>query len=127
MTETTPGTDDGIRAALGSVAIVGAVEAAIAAVVSGERVALGVAIGAAAATLNLWALSRLVRAFLAQGGGVPWSVVGLFKFAALIALLFLVVKLGIADVLPLVIGFGALPIGIVVFQLRAPSNARQES
>jgi hypothetical protein len=127
MTETTAETDGSIRAALVSVAIVGLVGAGVAVAAFGTRAALGVAIGATAATLNLWALSRLVRAFFARRHVLPWSLIGLLKFVALIAALFFVVERGIADVLPLAIGFGALPVGIVVFQLWAAPKLSEES
>lgn len=127
MSETTAETDGSIRAALVSVAIVGLVETVVAVAAFGSRAALGVAIGAAAATANLWALSRLVRAFFARRRVLPWSVIGLLKFVALIGALFFVVERGIADAIPLAIGFGALPVGIVVFQLWAAPKLREES
>lgn len=127
MTETNPETDGGTRAALVCVAIVGLIGTVVAAGAFGSRAALGVALGASAATVNLWVLSRLVRAFFARRGALPWSVIGLMKFVALVAVLFLLVQRGIADVLPLAIGFGALPIGIVAFQLWAAPKLSEES
>ena len=108
----------GLRAALHAVAISGALLTLASPFVLGLRGIVGVAIGAAIATLNLWALGRIGRAFV-HGAGLPWALLGALKLVGLLALLALVLKLGITDVIPLAIGYGALPIVIVFAQLGA--------
>jgi hypothetical protein len=53
-------------------------------------------------------------------------VIALLKFGALFLLVAFLVRGGHAHVLPLMIGYGALPIGIVVSQLRSSKVARGE-
>lgn len=120
-------TDAGLVAAYGTIALVGASAALIALAMAGLRAMFGVAVGAALAAANLWLLARIVRVFL--GGGerrASWSALALFKFSALLALVYLLLRTGAVGVLPLVIGYGALPVGIVLSQLRA-APARQKS
>jgi hypothetical protein len=110
--------DHGLRAALHAVAISGALLTLGSPFVLGLRGIVGVALGASIATLNLWALGRIVRAFM-HGAGLPWILLGALKLVGLLALLALVLKLGLTSVIPLAIGYGALPVGIVFAQLGA--------
>jgi hypothetical protein len=110
--------DHGLRTALHAVAISGAVLTLGSPFVLGLRGIVGVALGAAIATLNLWALGRIVRAFM-NGAGLPWALLGALKLVGLLALLAVVLELGITGVIPLTIGYGALPLGIVFAQLAA--------
>jgi hypothetical protein len=54
-----------------------------------------------------------VRVYLASERG-RWAGVALLKSAVLFGLVALLVKSGAVDVLPLCLGFGALPLGVVV-------------
>jgi hypothetical protein len=84
--------------------------------VLGQRGVLGVALGSAIAAFNLWALARIVRAFV-NGAGLPWVLLGAFKLFGLLAVVGAVLQLGITTVVPLAIGYVSLPIGIVFAQL----------
>ncbi|MEB2321704.1 MAG: ATP synthase subunit I [Sorangiineae bacterium] len=125
MTKTT-GETDGIGGALRVVGLVGALLTAGAVAVSGPPVGLGVAIGALVALANLWVLDRAVRGFLTGESRAPWAVVAVLKLVLLVGALYLVVKSGVAGVMPLIVGFGALPLGITLSQLRgAPAVGKE--
>ena len=117
----------GMIAALWAVAAVGLLLTLSAPVLIGPGTAPSVAIGAALALGNLWALSRLVQSFL-QGSGarLPWVVVSVLKFFALLLVVAVLVRAGHASVLPLMLGFAALPLGIVAAQLRTGSPTESE-
>jgi len=108
--------DSGLRAALGAVAITGALFTAVSPFVLGKGAFIGVAIGAFVAAFNLWALARIVRAFM-NGAGLPWVLLAAFKLFGLLALVAVVLKLEVAAVVPLAVGYVALPVGIVFAQL----------
>jgi hypothetical protein len=79
----------------------------------GVRAMAAVALGVVIAISNLWTLERFVRVYLASERG-RWAGVAILKSAVLFALVALLVKSGAVDVLPLILGFGALPLGVVV-------------
>src|SRR5262249_28968888 len=113
----------GLNAALWAVAIVGVVLALASPVLFGKGAALSVALGAGLAFGNLWLLARLVRAFLSGGGAqLSWLVISLIKFGALLLAVAWLVRAGYARALPLMLGFAALPLGIVAAQLRGASG-----
>jgi len=120
--------DQGLRAAIWAVAISGALLTLVSPFVLGRGGIIGVALGAAIATLNLWSLGRIVRAFM-NGAGLPWVLLGALKLVGLVALLALVLQLGFTTVVPLAFGYGALPLGIVFAQLSAarPRSATSPS
>ena len=107
-----------LRATLWAVALCGVLLTLASPFVLGQRGMLGVALGALIAGLNLWALARVVRALLA-GAGLPWVVLGGLKLLGLLALVGLILKLGVTTLLPLGFGYAALPLGIVLSQLRS--------
>ena len=108
--------DTGLRAALWAVALSGAVLTLAAPFLLGKEGVLGVALGSLIAALNLWALTRVVCALM-NGAGLPWVLLGGAKLFLLLALVAVILKLEIAGLVPLAIGYGALPIGIVFSQL----------
>jgi hypothetical protein len=115
----------GISTALWSVAVVGALLAITVPFSLGSGARLSVALGALVAFVNLWAVVRIVRAFLYPAGArAPWILLALFKLTALFVGVTLLVRGGFAHVLPLMIGFAALPLGIVVSQLKSAAPAR---
>jgi hypothetical protein len=117
-----------LTAALWSVALAGVVLAVLSGFVGGGRALLGAALGAAIATLNLWALIRLVRLlFKAQGPRLPWALVLAAKLALLLGAVFWLIRSELVDVLPLLVGYLALPIGTVAGQLRGAQPAREEA
>ena len=124
---TTPRTDEdhSLRAALWAVALSGAVLTLAAPFLLGKGGVVGVALGSLIAALNLWALTRVVRALM-NGAGLPWVLLGGAKLVALLALVALILKLEIAGLIPLAIGYGALPIGIVLSQLGSGRAATRQ-
>jgi hypothetical protein len=124
MARTEAERDDGLGRSLTAVAVAAGVLTLLAPFVIGTRAMLGVAIGGALAVANLYAITAIVRGFL-RGAGLPWGAFGALKFAALLFVVFIVLKNGWAEVTPLVLGYASLPIGIVVGQLgRGPSRQK---
>ena len=117
------GTDPLLRATLVAVGSCGLVIVATALGVFGVRTALSVGLGAAAALLNLWLVARVVTAMM-QGGGTGWLAVGGAKLAVLLGGLYLLHRLGWIELLALVAGYGALPLGIVIAGLRPTEPVR---
>lgn len=127
--------DAQLRASLAGVALTGAGLAIAALALFGPAVAFSVAVGAALAAGNLWALARIVTALLpapdedhpdSAGGGRPreggtgalgWAVLGIVKMFALFAVVWLLMRNGMVSALPMVAGFSALPIGIAIGSL----------
>jgi hypothetical protein len=95
------------------------------AVYFGPRSSAGVALGVVLAVSNLWVLERLVRVYLQSEGG-RWALMALVKSTALFATVGLLVKTGAIDVLPLIAGFGALPVGVVLAGLWPTARPREE-
>jgi hypothetical protein len=124
---TTPRTDEdhSLRAALWAVALSGAVLTLGAPFVLGKGGVLGVALGSLLAASNLWALARVVRALM-NGASLPWVMLGGAKLFVLLALVAVILKLEIAGLIPLAIGYGALPIGIVFSQLGSGRSASRQ-
>ncbi len=126
---TTQNSDDGsIAAALWSVVIAGALVTLGSVSLFGLRQAGSTALGAALAVMNLWAIGKLVRGLL--GGGkarASWGPLGMLKLAAIFVVLGVVVKRGWVDVLPFALGYSALPLGIVLSQLKSNPAARGEN
>lgn len=113
------------RVGMGATAACGVLSAGLAWLTFGGGAALGVLAGAGLAVANLWALGLAVQALL--GGGRArgfWILVVLGKLALLFGALCLLVFGRVVDILPLAVGIGALPVGIVVAQLFTPSTAR---
>lgn len=110
-----------------AIAILGAVASVVAFFFYDGRTALSIALGAALGAGNLWAIARIVRGFLAaRGARAPWTLMALVKMSALFGIWMLLLATGFVELMPLVIGFGALPIGIVASELfvsvRAPEK-----
>ena len=124
METTEPERDDGLGRSLTAVAVVSVALTLLAPFAFGKATMLGVAIGGALAFTNLYAITLIVRGFM-RGAGLPWGAFGAFKFAALLFLVWIVLKNGWADVMPLVLGYASLPLGIVIGQLgRGPSRQK---
>ncbi len=112
-------------AALRGVAGTALAGTALAAIVSSWRAALSVGLGGLAAVVNLWLLGLLVARWLgSEGKAGPWALIGLVKFTALVALFCGLVAWKLVRPIPLILGFGALPIGIVLGQLVAARPVR---
>jgi len=117
---------NGIATAIWSVAIVGVVLTLAAPSLLGGGSRLSVAIGVLLAIGNLWAISRTVRGFLYPAAArSPWISLAMLKFAVMFLGVLFLVRGGYAKLLPLVIGYAAMPVGIVISQLKsaaAPSG-----
>ena len=117
---------NGIATAIWSVAIVGVVLTLAAPTLLGSGSRLSVAIGVLLAIGNLWAISRTVRGFLYPAAArSPWISLAMLKFAVMFLGVLFLVRGGYAKLLPLVIGYAAMPVGIVLSQLKsaaAPSG-----
>lgn len=82
--------------------------------IEGVNWAVGTAIGGALAFANLWVFARVAAGFLsAKGQSAPWAVVGAIKMLGLLFCVYLILRRGDIAPLAFVIGYGALPIGIV--------------
>jgi hypothetical protein len=92
----------------------------------GPRGGLSAGFGALIGFGNLLLMGRMVRAFVARNGvSMPWVMAALLKLAALFLAMYLPVRAGILELLPFVLGFGALPVGIVASQfLSVPTQSK---
>jgi hypothetical protein len=103
-----------LQVALTSVGLVGVLFAIGALVGWGYGSAAGVALGAALAVANLWVLGKIGAAFLSDASKrrAIWGLAGVVKFAVLAVILFLLIKHQVVHPLALIVGYGALPVGI---------------
>ena len=121
-------TDAVLSAAVWSVALSGIVLGVLAGMFGGARALSGALLGGGIATLNLWALVRLVRVlFNARGPQLPWTLALTAKFALLLGAIFWLIRTELVDVIPLLVGYLALPVGIVAGQLRGAQPAREDT
>jgi hypothetical protein len=116
--------DDGLGRSLWAVAVAGVLLTLLTPFAFGRASMLGVAIGGALALSNLWAIAVVVRGFL-RGAGLPWGAFAALKFIAIVFFVWIVLKNGWAEVMPLALGYAALPFGIVAGQL-GKGPARQK-
>lgn len=108
-----------------SVVLVGVAMVIVAAFVGGARAAFSVFVGSATGVANLVVIGILVRKLI-SGRSLPWGVVSFVKLVVLFGGLFLLLKTGVVQILPLVIGYGALPLGITFGQRPIPQTADEE-
>ncbi len=127
MTPTQTDKDGSMARAMWAVVLVGLSATVVAGWVSGALAARSAALGAAVAAANLWVIALVVRGMLGQKkSSVPWSLVAVLKMAALFGGLYLLLRGGWVSLLPLLAGYGALPLGIVAGQLGAPHPVEEE-
>ncbi len=111
-----------------AMAAIGALATAAAFWMAGRFTALSVALGVVTALLDLLLLARMVRGFLGQRrGGLPWGVVAVLKFVLLFGGLFVLTRFGLIEVLPFLLGFGCLPLGIVAAQFGGAGRTQGDS
>lgn len=110
-----------LRTVFGAVAVVGAVFTLAGGLLAGTW-AFGIAVGAVLALANLAGVAYIVRGFTKPGAS-PGAVVvvALLKLTLLFGGLYLLLSSGWVDVLAVAVGFGALPLGIVIGQLKPAS------
>jgi ABC-type Co2+ transport system permease subunit len=101
-----------------AVAAIGAAIALGAWLLAGANGGAGAAIGAGTATLNLWMFTRIGRGFVSRRGlQASWGVLAALKLLVLFGGVATLLKLELADPIAFVVGYLALPIGIVASQL----------
>jgi hypothetical protein len=124
-TTKSPAHDGGaLKNALVAVAVAGVVASVISFFLFGGRGFVGSACGGAIAVANLWAVSRIVRGLVEEVRyRARWSLFAVLKLTLLIGLVFALVTSGVAPILPLAIGYAALPVGVVIGQLWTPAPA----
>jgi hypothetical protein len=122
-----------MRASLGGVAAVGLALTAGAWLVFDLSTAFGVGVGAGIATVNLWALARIIGALMPTGRGgaraqslAGWSLLLVLKLLGLIGAVWLLMRHGVVSPLPLVVGYGSLPFGIAIGALVGDRSAPDE-
>jgi hypothetical protein len=115
LTTTRPGIELGRP--LFAVLAIGILLAGGAWLLKGHQIGIGVGIGALIASLNLWAFTRIGAAMFSgqrrQGG---WALVAVLKLLVLFGAVFGILKRDLADPMSFLIGYLALPIGIVASQ-----------
>jgi hypothetical protein len=111
-----------VQFVIATVAVVGVLLSIGATAGWGLRVGVGVLAGAALATANMWSLKRIGAGFLAGDGRGRrvWGFVGAVKFLVLAGVLVALVALHLVHPLSLLVGYGALPVGITVGSLLGP-------
>jgi len=116
-----------LREPLAATSLLGGGVALGVALLGEARPAFGIALGTLLAALNLCALGWVVRGLLR--GSRPrasYAVLAALKFALLVGAGYVTLATGLVDALPLAIGYGALPFGIVAGQLLLPPRLREE-
>jgi hypothetical protein len=112
-----------MRRTLGAVAVAGGVLSLGALAFFGVATAFSVAIGAVIAVGNLWILARVIGALLPgedeaeaarSQSRSAWSLVAILKLFGLVAVVWLLMRHGVVSPLPMLVGFGSLPIGIAL-------------
>ena len=125
--------DAAMRRAILAVGITGALGTLVAFLLAGSTVAFSVAMGGGIATANLWALARIIAALLPGSeqaarsqSRAGWALVGMLKMVGLIVVVWLLMRHGVVSALPMMLGLGALPIGIAIGSLVSDRNAPLE-
>jgi hypothetical protein len=92
----------------------------------GVRGALSILAGGVLAGANLWAIGRLVSGLLGSGPKAPWVVLSLLKMVLLVGVVIALVVRSKVDLFPLILGYGALPLGIVLGPLVQARSTQEE-
>ncbi len=135
MTNPLPEERDAAKDAALAATAIGAVMTIVALGVYGGRTATSVAIGAAIAISNLLTLRAIIRAIIrppedqidegadapdaprdhkgeGKRGGTAWGIFALLKILFLFGGIWFLLTRGLVDPIPLVVGYGVLPLGI---------------
>lgn len=114
-------------------AVIGAAFTLGALPISGKRAAFSVFVGAVIAVGNLVALRAIIRALMpasdaepgsAGGSGAAWALFAVLKMVLLFGGVWMLLTRGMVDPIPLVVGYGVLPIGITASALLPPAKPR---
>ena len=119
-------------------AVFGVVLALGALVLVSPRAAGSVAVGAAIAVGNLIAMRAIIRALLPSadaeprepsaqpsGAAAAWAIFAVLKMAILFGGVWILLTRGMVDPMPLVVGYGVLPLGITASALFPPRQRRK--
>ena len=110
-----------MRGAVIAVAVSGAAIAVLAFALFTARIGVGVALGGALATANLYVFARVGDAFLVQKGNTtPWAMIAIVKLVFLFGGVWIILKNDYVPGLALAAGYGALPVGITFGFLFGP-------
>ncbi len=115
-------------------AVLGAALTLGALVLLGGRAATSVAVGAGIAVGNLIAMRAIIRALLPPAESEPtappsgaagaWALFAVLKILILFGGVWILLTRGMVDPMPLVVGYGVLPLGITLSALFPPRNRR---
>jgi hypothetical protein len=127
--------DPRTRTAIVGVAAMGALFAIGASTGWGVRAGVSVAIGALIAVANLYGLARIVGALLgtrgAHGEGDPnsgmWGLLAILKVIGLFGVIWFLLSFQLVQPIGLVVGWGALPIGIALGTFVSDKSERPPS
>jgi len=122
--------DPKLKTAIGAVCAFGALFALGGFVLWGRAAGVSVAIGAAIAATNLYALARIIRALTTPGASrsvAGWTFALLLKMVFLFGGLWLLLKGGFVTLLPLAAGYMTLPIGIALGNLVSSGETASKS
>ncbi len=112
--------DSRLVVSFAAVGVSGAVLTTAGAILYGLAAGVSVAMGALTALANLYVLSRIVAAVArpyedaATSAGFVWGVIALGKILVLFGGLWWLMARHLVAPLPLVVGYGSLPIGIAI-------------
>jgi hypothetical protein len=126
------GVDPRTLVALVAVGAFGAMFAIGAGIGWGARAGLSVLTGAAVAVANLYGLARILGALVgarseSQATSGIWGILALVKVFVLFGGVWLLMSADLVDPLPLVVGWGALPIGIALGSILSDKTARSHA
>ena len=103
------------------VCVLGLLLALCATPIYGLQAAANVLIGAAIALGNFWLIVRSITTLLSTSSGdantAGWGLLVAVKFSVLLLGMYLLFQTPLVQGLPLLVGLGALPLGIVISQL----------
>jgi len=125
--------DPRLRAAFGGVLVTAAIMTAVAAYGWTARTAWSVAAGGAIAAVNLWIIARIVVHLMPKEEGEEppasakgtWAILALLKLIALFGGVYFLMSRHLVDPIPLVVGFGSLPIGIAIGSVVSDRSAQK--
>ncbi len=110
-----------MRGPLVAVCVAGVALTAGALLFGGARTGISTGTGAVIAALNLWILARAIGGTGSSG----WRTVGLLKMLGLFGGVWLLLTYHLVDPIPLVVGLGALPIGLTTGSMLSAGRARK--
>jgi hypothetical protein len=110
-----------MRAAIYCVGGFAVIFGVIAVAVVDVRTGVGVSVGGAIATLNLFVFARVGQAFVTRGGNTAlWAMVALVKLVLLFGGVWILLKNELVSGLSLAAGYAALPAGITFASFFGP-------